>query len=125
NFQGTDIWSTADPNNSQGLGWLGRYLDSVPPPANALLGWNTTGSMPHVLQAATVGVPAIADVRAYAFASPNVGNEAAVEKATALRISSHVPVDRPALALVYGSSQAAVDTLDRVAAVANSAPAVV
>jgi len=124
-FQGTDIWSTADPNNSQGLGWLGRYLDSVPPPVNALVGWNTTGSTPHVLQAATVGVPAIADVRAYAFASPNVGNEAAVEKAAAVRICSHVPVDRPALAFVYGSSQGAFETLDRVAAVANYAPSVV
>ena len=124
-FQGTDIWSTADPNNSQGLGWLGRYLDSVPPPANALVGWNTTASMPHVLQAAHVGVPAIADPRAYAFSSPNSGNEAAAEKATALRINSHVPVDRPALAFVYGSSQAAFDTLDRVATVASYAPSVV
>jgi uncharacterized protein (DUF1501 family) len=120
-FQGTDIWSTADPTNSQGLGWLGRYLDSVPPPPNALVGWNTTASMPHVLQAAHVGVPAIADPRTYAFVSPNSGNlaEAAAEKMTALRISSHVPVDRPALAFVYGSSQGAFETLDRVASVAT------
>src|SRR5438046_9000007 len=25
-FTGTDIWSTADPGNAQGLGWIGRYL---------------------------------------------------------------------------------------------------
>jgi uncharacterized protein (DUF1501 family) len=124
-FQGTDIWSTADPNNSQGLGWLGRYLDAVPPPANTLVGWNTTASMPHVLQAAHVGVPAIADPRTYAFASPNSGIEAVAERATAVRINSHVPVDRPALAFVYGSSQAAFDTLDRVATVANYAPSVI
>src|SRR6187397_550407 len=29
-FQGTDIWSTADPGNPAGFGWLGRYLDSLP-----------------------------------------------------------------------------------------------
>src|SRR5258705_12924447 len=29
-FQGTDIWGTAEPDNSSGLGWLGRYLDSIP-----------------------------------------------------------------------------------------------
>ena len=41
-FTGTDIWSTADPNNSQGLGWVGRYLDSLPSPVDPLVGWNTT-----------------------------------------------------------------------------------
>jgi uncharacterized protein (DUF1501 family) len=39
-----------------------------------------------------------------------------------LRISSHVPVDRPELAFVYGSAQAAMETLDRVATVARYAP---
>ena len=48
-FLGTDIWSTADPNNSQALGWLGRYLDTLPSPVDPLVGWNTTGSLPHVL----------------------------------------------------------------------------
>ena len=33
----------------------------------------------------------------------------------AIRINSHVPVDRPELAFVYGSAQAAMATLDRVA----------
>src|SRR6185503_2629013 len=33
-FLGTDIWSTADPGNSGGLGWLGRYLDSLPTPVD-------------------------------------------------------------------------------------------
>src|SRR5436189_4580407 len=28
-FLGTDIWSTGDPNGA-GLGWVGRYLDSLP-----------------------------------------------------------------------------------------------
>ena len=120
-FLGTDIWSTADPNNSQGLGWVGRYLDSLPSPVDPLVGWNTTGSLPHVLQARTA-VPAIANAAGYSFASPNAGVEAAAERATALRIASHVPVDRPELAFVYGSSQAALATLDRVASVATYRP---
>ena len=120
-FIGTDIWSTADPSNPQGLGWVGRYLDSLPSPADSLVGWNTTGNLPHVLQAHTA-VPAIANPSGYAFSSPNSGAEAIAERATALRISSHVPVDRPELAFVYGSSQAALATLDRVATVASYKP---
>jgi uncharacterized protein (DUF1501 family) len=120
-FTGNDIWSTADPNNAQGLGWVGRYLDSLPSPVDPLVGWNTTGSLPHVLQAHTA-VPAIASPSGYSFSSPNGGTEAAAERNTALRIASHVPVDRPELAFVYGSSQAALATLDRVATVASYRP---
>jgi uncharacterized protein (DUF1501 family) len=120
-FTGTDIWSTADPNNSQGLGWVGRYLDSLPSPLDPLVGWNTTGTLPHVLQAHTA-VPAIASPSSYAFSSPNSGTEAAAERSSAVRIASHIPVDRPELAFVYGSSQAALATLDRVATVASYKP---
>ena len=120
-FTGTDIWSTADPNNTQALGWVGRYLDSLPSPVDPLIGWNTTGNLPHVLQAHTA-VPAIANAASYSFASPNAGAEATAEKSTAVRIASHVPVDRPELAFVYGSSQAALATLDRVATVASYKP---
>jgi uncharacterized protein (DUF1501 family) len=117
-FQGTDIWSTANPGNSQGFGWVGRYLDSLPSPVDPLVGWNTTSSLPHVLQGRTA-VPAIASPSGYAFSSPNSGAEASAERSTAVRIASHVPVDRPELAFVYGSSQAALATLDRVATVAS------
>ena len=117
-FLGNDIWSTADPNNSQGFGWVGRYLDSLPSPVDPLVGWNTTANLPHVLQARTA-VPAISSPSGYSFASPNTGAEATAERTTALRIASHVPVDRPELAFVYGSSQAALATLDRVASVAT------
>jgi uncharacterized protein (DUF1501 family) len=120
-FTGTDIWSTADPNNPQGLGWVGRYLDSLPSPVDPLVGWNTTGSLPHVLAAHTA-VPAIASPASYAFASPNSGAEATAERATAVRIASHIPVDRPELAFVYGSTQAALATLDRVSMVASYRP---
>ena len=120
-FTGTDIWSTGDPSNAQGLGWVGRYLDSLPSPVDPLIGWNTTGNLPHVLAGKTA-VPAIASPAAYSFASPNSGTEAAAERSTAVRIASHVPVDRPELAFVYGSTQAALATLDRVATVASYRP---
>jgi len=118
-FLGTDIWSTADPNNSNGLGWVGRYLDALPSPVDPLIGWNTTGSLPHVLQTARTAVPAIPSASGYAFSSPNSGAELIAERTAALRISSHVPVDRPELAFVYESSQAAMATLDRVATVGS------
>jgi len=118
-FQGTDIWSTADPANSTGLGWVGRYLDSLPSPVDSLVGWNTTSALPHVLQAGHVAVPAIPNPSGYAFNSPNVGAEATAERNAAVRINSHVPINRPQLAFVYGSSQAALATLDRVATVAT------
>ncbi len=120
-FLGTDIWSTADPNNSQALGWVGRYLDSLPSPVDPLIGWNTTPTLPHVLSRCTA-VPAITNPATYAFASPNSGAEAAAERIAAARIASHVPVDRPELAFVYGSTQAAMSTLDRVAGVAQYVP---
>ncbi len=67
-------------------------------------------------------MPAIASPASYAFASPNSGAEATAERATAVRIASHIPVDRPELAFVYGSTQAALATLDRVAMVASYRP---
>jgi uncharacterized protein (DUF1501 family) len=121
-FQGTDIWSTANPTNSSGFGWLGRYLDTLPSPVDPLIGWNTTSTLPHVLSASHVSVPAIASPSAYAFSSPNTGAEAAAERSSATRITSHVPVNRPELAFVYESAQAALATLDRVATVAKYAP---
>ena len=121
-FLGTDIWSTADPSNPQALGWLGRYLDTLPSPVDPLAGWNTAGTLPHVLQAARTAVPAITNPATYAFASPNGGPEAAAERGAALRMASHVPVDRPELAFVYDSAGAALATLDRVATVASYVP---
>jgi uncharacterized protein (DUF1501 family) len=118
-FLGTDIWSTANPGNSTGAGWVGRFLDALPSPVDALVGWNTTRDLPHVLQSNKVSVPAIANPGSYAFASPNSGIEAAAERNAAVRINSHVPLDRPELAYVYESARAAMSTLDRVATVAT------
>ncbi|MEP7309127.1 MAG: DUF1501 domain-containing protein [Acidobacteriota bacterium] len=118
-FQGTDIWSTANPANSSGLGWVGRYLDSLPSPVDPLVGWNTTSALPHVLQAGHVAVPAIPNPSTYAFNSPNSGAEARAERTSAVRLAANVPTNQPQLAYVYSSAQAALATLDRVATVAS------
>jgi uncharacterized protein (DUF1501 family) len=118
-FQGTDIWNTADPNSPQGLGWLGKYLDTLPRPVDPLAGWNTVRETPRALMGRTVSVPAVPDARTYSFASPNNAAEALNERAAATRIASHVPVDRPNLAFVNTASIGALETLDRVATVSN------
>src|SRR5712691_3963739 len=112
-FMGTDIWSTANPANTQGPGWLGKYLDSLPSPVDALVGWSTTRDVPHLLQANRVGVAAIPSVSGYAFASPNtgVGQEPQFARQTATRIASHIPIDMPQLAFVNGTAQQAFATL--------------
>lgn len=116
-FLGTDIWSTANPGNSSGTGWLGRYLDALPSPVDPLVGWSTVRELPHSLEARQVSVPAIPSVSGYAFLSPNTGAEAGYSRATMTTMASHVPVDRPHVAFVNGTSQAAMSTLDRVASV--------
>ena len=116
-FQGFDIWGTADPASPSSMGWLGRYLETVP--ADALSGWSATRELPRALLSRDVSVPAIPDARTYSFNSPNTGAEAVNERAAATRIASHVPVDRPQLAFVNGSAMGALETLDRVAAVSN------
>jgi uncharacterized protein (DUF1501 family) len=121
-FQGFDIWGTANPAATQGTGWLGRYRDLLPEPIGPLVGWNTTRETPRPLMARKVGVPAITNPAAYSFASPNAGNEALYERNAAIRISSHLPVDRPHLAFVNSTAQAALGTLDQVARVASYAP---
>jgi uncharacterized protein (DUF1501 family) len=123
-FQGLDIWGTANPEASQGPGWIGRYLDTLPSPIDPLVAWNTTRETPRAMVARTVGVPAITNPATYAFSSPNSGNEASYERAAAVKISSHLPVDRPHLAFVNSTAQAAMGTLDQVAKVATYAPTV-
>jgi len=123
-FQGTDIWSTANTNNTQGPGWLGRYLDTIPPPVDPLVAWSTSRDVPHLLQANKVGVAAVPSITGYAFASPNTGAEALFARQSATQIASHVPVDMPHLAFVNGTAQQAFATLDRVASVGTYRPAV-
>ena len=123
-FEGTDIWSTADPRLPQGTGWLGRYLDTLPSPVDPLTAWATSSVIPRTLQSRTVGVPSIPSVQGYAFSSPNPGADAILGRESATRIASHLPVDRPHLAFVNATAQAAFATLDRVAQVGTYAPTV-
>ena len=117
-FEGLDIWGTAQPGAPAGSGWLGRYLATVP--IDPLSGWSATRELPRALvSTGSVSVPTIPDARTYAFNSPNSGAEAGYERDAATRIASHVPVDRPHLAFVNGSARGALETLDRVAAVAS------
>jgi uncharacterized protein (DUF1501 family) len=124
-FTGFDIWGTATTNNTSGTGWLGRYLDTLQTPVDPLVAWNTVRETPRPLMSRTVGVPAITSPATYAFSSPNgTGAEAGYERTAQTRISSHVSVDRPHLAFVNSTTQAALGTLDRVATVASYRPSV-
>src|SRR5215467_5143848 len=99
-FQGTDIWSTANPANSVGPGWLGRYLDTLPSPVDPLVGWCTTSEVPHTLIGRQVSVPAISNPSAYAFQSPNTGIEATYSRTAMTAIASHLPADQPHVSFV-------------------------
>ena len=116
-FLGTDIWGTADPNAPTSLGWLGRYLDSLPPPVDSLVAWNATRETPRALTARSVAVPAIPDSRTYSLSSPNGAAEALNERLALMGMASHAPGDRPHLSFVNGSLRGALDTLDRVGTV--------
>ncbi len=123
-FQGTDIWSTANPGNTVGPGWVGRYLDTLPAPVDPLTGWSTVRELPHTMLANRVSVPAIANVNSYALQSPNGGAEAVISRAALGALASYAPGDRPHVAFVNGSMRTALATLDRVATVASYAPSV-
>jgi uncharacterized protein (DUF1501 family) len=123
-FKGTDIWSTANPDNVSGTGWLGRYLDTLPSPVDPLVGWSTRRPVPRSLLGQTISVPAIPNVQTYAFQSPNSGTEALYSRQAMTQLASHLPVDKPNLSFVNGTAQAALATLDRVATVASYVPTV-
>jgi uncharacterized protein (DUF1501 family) len=91
-----------------------------------LTAWSTTGSVPRTLLARSVGVPAIPNAAGYLFSTPNgnSGAEAGFARDSAIRIASHVPVDRPHLSFVHATAQAAFATLDRVAQVGAYKPTV-
>ena len=124
-FLGTDIWSTANPANATGAGWLGRYLDALPPPVDPLAGWSTVRELPRTLLANTVSVPTIPSVNGYVMQSPNTGAEVNYSRTAVGALASHIPIDRPHLSFVNGAVNAALATLDRVATVGNYSPTVV
>ena len=123
-FLGTDIWGSADPNNTSGTGWLGRYLDTLPSPIDPLAAWNTSGATYRALMGATIAVPSITDPRNYSFASPNTGTEAINERNSAIRLASSAGPNRPNLAFVNTSAMEAFATLDRVASITSYASSV-
>jgi len=78
--------------------------------------------VPRALRSEHVSVPAIPSASAYTYASPTTGAAAALERTYALRIASHVPIDRPHLAFVNGNIDAAMNSLDKVALVTKYVP---
>ncbi len=121
-FQGTDIWSTGNPTNYTGTGWLGRYLDTLPSPVDPLAGWATTREVPRMLMGNRVSVPAIPiPVSNYSLQSPNGSTtpEGGYSKTALTQLASHLPADRPHVSFVNGTMQAALNTLDRVGSVTS------
>ena len=123
-FEATDHWSTANPQSATGPGWLGRYLDTLPRPADALSAWNTAGETPHALLSGQTGVPSIPNASTYTYASPNRGSAAIEERAAAQVMAANAAAGRPHLALVNATNLAAIETLDRVAQATTYTPTV-
>jgi uncharacterized protein (DUF1501 family) len=124
-FEATDIWGTANPLSSTGSGWLGRYLDTLPRPLDALTAWNTSGETPRALLSGQSGVPAIPNASSYTFVSPNRGSAAVQERAAAHAMAANPASARPHLAFVNSTSLGAIETLDRVAQATSYTPTVV
>ena len=123
-FEATDIWGTANPQASTGSGWLGRYLDTLPRPLDALTAWNTTGETPRALLSGRSGVPAIPNATTYTYASPNRGAAALQERTAAQIMAANLAAGRPHLAFVNSTSRGAIETLDRVAQARSYTPTV-
>ena len=123
--EASDIWGTANPQNSTSSGWLGRYLDTLPRPLDALAAWNTTGETPRALLSGTSGVPAIPNASTYTFGSPNRGQAALQERAAAQTMANNPAGGRPHLAYLNSASRGAIETLDRVASASQYTPTVV
>ena len=124
-FEAADIWGTANPQSSTGSGWLGRYLDALPRPLDALAAWNTTAETPRALISGTSGVPAIPNAGTYTYASPNRGAAALQERTAAQTMASNPANGRPHLAFVNSTARGAIETLDRVALATSYTPTVV
>lgn len=124
-FDAYDVFGSANPQSIGGSGWLGRYLDTLPRPADSLTAWNTAAGTPRALQSAQSSVPAIPDISTYAFSSPNYGQAALDERIAAAAMAANSASGRPHLSLVNGINRSALETLDRVAEVSSYAPTVV
>lgn len=123
-FEASDIWGTANPQSSSSSGWLGRYLDTLPRPLDALSAWNTTGETPRALLSGQSGVPAIPNATTYTFGSPNRGAAAQQERVAAQTMAANAAAGRPHLAFLNSTSRGAIETLDRVAQASAYVPTV-
>jgi uncharacterized protein (DUF1501 family) len=123
-FEASDIWGTANPQSSTGTGWLGRYLDTLPRPLDALAAWNTTQETPRALFSGQSSVPAIPNASSYTYASPNRGSAALEERTAAQAMAANPANGRPHLAFVNSTSRGAIETLDRVALATSYTPTV-
>ena len=123
-FEAGDIWGTANPQSSTGSGWLGRYLDTLPRPLDALAAWNTTGETPRALLSGQSGVPAIPNASNYTYASPNRGAAALQERSAMQIMAGNAALGRPHLAYINSTSRGAIETLDRVALAGQYTPTV-
>jgi uncharacterized protein (DUF1501 family) len=121
-FEAGDIWGTANPQTSTGSGWLGRYLDTLSRPLDALAAWNTTGETPRALLSGQSSVPAIPNAGTYTYASPNRGSAAVEERVAAQMMAANPATGRPHLAFVNSTSRGAIETLDRVALATSYTP---
>ena len=118
-FLGTDIWSTANPAEPSGTGWLGRYLDTLPTPVDPLFAWNSSYKLPRTLLSTSVGVASIPKPEQYAFHSPFDADHARIATTA---IASHLPTADPHLSFVHSTTLTALATIDRVATVGAYTP---
>lgn len=121
-FEAYDIFGNAKPGSVGGTGWLGRYLDTLPRPADSLSAWSTGGGTPRALQSVQTPGVSIPNAASFAYASPNDGAVALQERDAARLMVSNPATGRPQLTFVNGIGVSALDTLDRVADVATYQP---
>ena len=115
-FEATDICGTANPQSSTGSGWLGRYLDTLPRPLDALAAWNTTGETPRALVSGTDRRAGDSEREHLHVCEPEPRFGRARRSARPPQAMAANPAPgRPHLAFVNSTSRAAIETLDRVA----------
>ena len=124
-FEASDIWGTANPQSFTGSGWLGRYLDTLPRPLDALAAWNTTEETPRALLSAHER-RARDPEREHLHVrepEPRLGGAARSARPHKRWRPTRRP-GRPHLAFVNSTSLGAIETLDRVALATSYTPTV-
>ena len=95
---------------------MGRYLSTLAPPLDPLVGVDDYAAIRRThCRRPSMAVASVPSVSGYAFQQPEHRHDAALERTAATSIASHVPIDQPHIAFVSTTVQAAMATLDRVA----------